>query len=70
MKKLSIYLVILCSFFVSSEELIFGKESLSNGINIIFEAAPKDTIFPNKYFLDENSTDIHIEMLILSLIHI
>ena len=64
MKKLSIYLVILCSFFVSSEELIFGKESLSNGINIIFEAAPKDTIFPNKYFLDENSTDIHIEMLI------
>ena len=64
MKKLSIYLVILCSFFVNSEELIFGKESLPNGINIIFEAAPKDTIFPEKYFLDENRTDIHIEMLI------
>ena len=64
MKKLSIYLIILCSFFVNSEELIFGKESLPNGINIIFEAAPKDTIFPEKYFLDENRTDIHIEMLI------
>ena len=64
MKKLSIYLIILCSFFVTSEELIFGKESLPNGINIIFEAAPKDIIFPEKYFLDENSTDIHIEMLI------
>jgi len=64
MKKLSIYLVILCSFFVNSEELIFGKESLPNGINIIFEAAPKDTIFPEKYFLDEIRTDIHIEMLI------
>ena len=64
MKKLSIYLAILCSFFVNSEELIFGKESLPNGINIIFEAAPKDTIFPEKYFLDEIRTDIHIEMLI------
>ena len=64
MKKLSIYLAILCSFFVNSEELIFGKESLPNGINIIFEAAPKDTIFPEKYFLNENRTDIHIEMLI------
>ena len=64
MKKLSIYLIILCSFFVNSEELIFGKESLPNGINIIFEAAPKDTIFPEKYFLNENRTDIHIEMLI------
>ena len=42
MKQLSIYLVILFSFFANSEELIFGKETLTNGMNIVFEAAPKD----------------------------
>ena len=50
MKRLSIYIVILFSFFCNSEELVFGKETLDNGINIIFEAAPKDTIFPKKIF--------------------
>ena len=64
MKQLSIYLLILFSFFANSEELIFGKETLTNGMNIVFEAAPKDIIFPKEYFLDENKTDIHIEMLI------
>ena len=54
MKQLSIYLVILFSFFANSEELIFGKETLTNGMNIVFEAAPKDIIFPKEYFLDEN----------------
>ena len=45
-------------------EMIIGKETIANGIDIVFEAAPKDTIFPRKYFLNEDETDIHIEMLI------
>ena len=45
-------------------EMIIGKETIANGIDIVFEAAPKDIIFPRKYFLNEDETDIHIEMLI------
>ena len=66
MKKLSIYLIILCSFFSNSEELIFGKETLTNGMNIVFEAAPKDQVYshPSVDNLKESETDIHIEALI------
>lgn len=52
------------NFFANSDEMIFGSEKLSNGINIIFEAAPKDVVYPEEYFLNESGTDIHIEMLI------
>ena len=52
------------NFFANSDEMIFGSEKLSNGINIIFEAAPKDVVYPEEYFLNESDTDIHIEMLI------
>ncbi len=43
--------------------MIIGKKSISPGIEFIFEAAPKDTIFPDSLYLSENETDIHIEML-------
>lgn len=52
------------NFFANSDEMIFGSEKLSNGINIIFEAAPKDVVYPEEYFLNESDTDIHIEMLV------
>ena len=67
MKKLIIFIGFFGTFLLNSSEMIFGKETLSNGINVVFEAAPKDIIYPEKYFLKEKNTDIHIE---LSLIHI
>ena len=65
--RLPVSILILIAFLVSfsllSEEMIIGKESISPGINIVFEAAPKDTVFPLDSFLSESETDIHIEML-------
>lgn len=65
--RLPVSILLLIAFLVSfsllSEEMIIGKESISPGINIVFEAAPKDTVFPLDSFLSESETDIHIEML-------
>lgn len=62
MKHLLIILVLFLGS-LSGEEMVIGKKSISPGIEFIFEAAPKDTIFPNSLHLPENETDIHIEML-------
>tara|TARA_B100000965_G_scaffold81944_1_gene65568 strand:+ start:538 stop:1008 length:471 start_codon:yes stop_codon:yes gene_type:complete len=43
--------------------MIIGEEKINPGIDITFEAAPKDTIHPQGSYLDKNLTDIHIEML-------
>ena len=52
------------SSFINAEELIIGKGNLSNDINIVFEAAPKDTLYNNaREVLSEKETDIHIESL-------
>jgi len=64
MKKLIILTGFFGAFLLNSNEMIFGKETLSNGINVVFEAAPKDIVYPEKYYLKEKNTDIHIEMLI------
>ena len=48
---------------VLAEEMIIGSETIDPGIKIVFEAAPKDTVFPEKFYLPESKTDIHIEML-------
>lgn len=65
--RLPISILLLITFLVSfsllSEEMIIGRESISPGIDIVFEAAPKDTIFPLDSFLSESETNIHIEML-------
>ena len=59
-----LYIVFLISSFgLSAEEMIIGKEKILPGIDITFEAAPKDKIFPEGAYLEENKTDIHIEML-------
>ena len=59
----SLIAIIFLSSITKSEEMIFGKEVLENGIVVIFEAAPKDKIYPENFFLEEGKTDIHIEML-------
>ena len=64
--NIHIYAAIFSIFnsFLIAEEMIFAEEILQNGIKVVFEAAPKDTVYPENYFLEENETDIHIEMLI------
>lgn len=65
--RLPISILLLITFLVSfsllSEEMIIGRESISPGIDIVFEAAPKDIVFPLDSFLSESETNIHIEML-------
>lgn len=58
-----IILLLLLSTQLLAEEMIIGKESIYPGIELIFEGAPKDTVFPKQHHLEESSTDIHIEML-------
>ena len=49
-----IFFVFISSFYeVFAEEMIFGEETIAPGFTIVFEAAPKDAIFPKNYFLDE-----------------
>lgn len=55
--------ILLLISSLSAEEMIIGKEMIKPGIDITFEAAPKDTIHPKGMHLKENVTDIHIEML-------
>lgn len=56
-------LILLLISSLSAEEMIIGKEIIKPGIDVTFEAAPKDTIHPKGMHLKENVTDIHIEML-------
>ena len=64
MKILTIIILVLQACSLSSKEMIIGEERISPGIIIKFEAAPKDSIYPSNFFLEESETDIHIEMLI------
>ena len=34
---------------VLTEEMIIGSETIDPGIKIVFEAAPKDTVFPEEF---------------------
>ena len=67
LKRISISLLVFNSFLISSsllsEELIIGIEKIDPGINLVFEAAPKDIVFPEESYLLEKETDIHIEVL-------
>jgi len=63
--KIIIFMIsIFVSKYIYSNEMIIGRETVYPGINIIFEAAIKDEIKPHGYFLKEDSTDIHLEVLI------
>ena len=63
--KATLFIITLLFFStqLTAEEMIIGKETVYPGINLIFEGAPKDTVFPKQHYLKESSTDIHIEML-------
>ena len=52
--NIHIYAAIFLIFnsFLIAEEMIFGEEILQNGIKVVFEAAPKDTVYPEDYFLE------------------
>jgi len=63
MKHLLQLTLIFLSINILTEEMIIGSETIDPGIKIVFEAAPKDTVFPEKFYLPESETDIHIEML-------
>ena len=60
------FILFLIVFFspLYSYEMIIGRETVYPGINIVFEAAIKDEIKPKKYFLDQDLTDLHLEVLI------
>lgn len=60
---LFIITLLFISTQLTAEEMIIGKETVYPGINLIFEGATKDTVFPKQHYLKESSTDIHIEML-------
>ena len=44
-------------------EMIIGTGSLEPGVDLIFEGGVKDEIMPEEYYLSENETDVHIEVL-------
>ena len=50
-------LILLLISSLSAEEMIIGKEIIKPGIDVTFEAAPKDTIHPKGMHLKENVTD-------------
>ena len=44
-------------------EMVIGESSMDPGIMLIFEGGIKDDIQPAKYYLEEKSTDVHLEVL-------
>ncbi len=48
---------------VASTETLLGTKTISPGISLTFEAAARDTIYPAEQFLDEDQTDVHLEVL-------
>ena len=44
-------------------EMIIGESTMEPGINLIFEGGIKDEVQPGKFYLDENNTDVHLEVL-------
>mgnify|MGYP001349080273 CR=1 FL=1 len=47
----------------ASTETLLGTKTISPGISLTFEAAARDTIYPAEQFLDEDQTDVHLEVL-------
>ena len=44
-------------------EMLIGKSTMQPGIDLIFEGGVKDDVQPEKFYLDENDTDVHLEVL-------
>jgi uncharacterized protein involved in high-affinity Fe2+ transport len=56
-------LLIMLQYQVIHAEMIIGTGSIEPGVDLIFEGGVKDDVMPNKHFLSENETDVHIEVL-------
>jgi uncharacterized protein involved in high-affinity Fe2+ transport len=64
-RRAILFLSFCISYTVSAElpEMIIGEESISPGIDLVFEGAIKDDVFPSSKFGSEEDSDIHIEVL-------
>ena len=56
-------LLMLCQQQETRAEMIIGTGSIEPGVDLIFEGGVKDEIMPEEYYLSENETDVHIEVL-------
>jgi len=59
--RLLIYLIIISTSNVFSQELVLGEERIEPGIVFVFEGAIKDKVYPISLNLEEKYTDVHIE---------
>ena len=64
-KHISFFLLLIASLNISGElpEMILGNEKIEPGINLVFEGAIKDDVFPSSVFGSEEDSDIHLEVL-------
>ena len=62
MKHLIVAIAVLAAHEASAETLL-GTTAISPGISLTFEAAARDFIYPAEQFLDEEQTDVHLEVL-------
>ena len=65
MKKFNWFILALVSLTPAPifAEKILGSITIEPGIDLTFEAAARDKIVPEKFYLPENKTDVHIEVL-------
>ena len=65
MKKFNCFLLVVLtlSSLPILAERILGSTTIEPGIELTFEAAARDTIVPEKFYLAEQETDVHIEVL-------
>ena len=64
-EHISFFLLLFASLNISGElpEMILGNEKIRPGINLVFEGAIKDDVFPSSVFGSEEDSDIHLEVL-------
>ena len=60
---LALFLALTAMDLRALPEMVIGESSMDPGINLIFEGGIKDDIQPAKYYLEEKSTDVHLEVL-------
>ena len=57
------FFIIFLNSILNAEEMIIGEEKIDPGIELVFEGAIKDNIYPKEFYLSEQNSDIHIEAL-------
>ena len=50
-------------------ELIIGQETINPGIDLTFEAAIKDTVFPSYKYGEVSESDVHLEVISICLLY-